>query len=275
MTELVHTRQALNPMELQQARELATMVAKIQLCGSKTWEDACTRILTGKDLGLSPMQSMRVVYVVEGRTCLDASFMHALCLQSPACEKFECVEESDTSVTYAVKRKNQSEQRVTWTIEDAKRAGLANKGNWAKYPRQMLHARCKADAARRVFSDCLLGLKSIEELRDGIEDAPVTAVHIVDASTEVVPPVSEVLLHRIEQALPTDKDALVEPIKKAIEGGEVDKEAVKKIKDAYAVKFGIKKTNSKVQDPAVESPTEPETVTVEQDIDRGEDPDAY
>ena len=44
---------------------------------------------------------------------------------------------------------------VTWTLDDAIKAGVASKRNWQTYPRAMLDARATTEIARALFSDCI------------------------------------------------------------------------------------------------------------------------
>ncbi|MDX1745809.1 MAG: hypothetical protein R3324_07720, partial [Halobacteriales archaeon] len=52
-----------------------------------------------------------------------------------------------------------AEQTVTFTMEDAKRAGLAGKDNWKHYPRQMLRWRAVTEVSRFLFADLDMGTK--------------------------------------------------------------------------------------------------------------------
>jgi hypothetical protein len=63
-------------------------------------------------------------------------------------------------------RRHDSQQvsRVTWTLDDARRANLAGRQNWRTYPRQMLAARASAELARLIFADVIGGLAITEEL---------------------------------------------------------------------------------------------------------------
>jgi hypothetical protein len=79
-----------------------------------------------------------------------------------------------TRCTVCGRRKDsEATSRITWTLDDAKRAGLAGKQPWRFYPRQMLLARASADLARAVFPDAIGGLAATEELEDDPELAAV------------------------------------------------------------------------------------------------------
>lgn len=167
-------RNALEPQGFMDAFKAAAMVAQVGICGITSPEDALIRILQGRRFGLGIVDSCRLVYVVDGRPAFDATFMQGLAQKNPSVEKFECTEDTDDKVTYEIKRREWSKsQLVTWTMADAQRAGLLSRGrdpsknNWNKYPRQMLHARCKAEGARRVDPETLSGLYTREEVTDG------------------------------------------------------------------------------------------------------------
>jgi hypothetical protein len=55
---------------------------------------------------------------------------------------------------------------VSWSIDAARQAGLANKNVWKAYPRVMLQARCTTEICRMVFPDVIHGFRSLEELQD-------------------------------------------------------------------------------------------------------------
>jgi hypothetical protein len=44
---------------------------------------------------------------------------------------------------------------LNWTLEDARRARLAEKESWRMYPAQMLRVRATADLVRLVFPDAV------------------------------------------------------------------------------------------------------------------------
>lgn len=126
--------------------------------------------LLGRSLGLGVMQALNGIHVVEGRVTLAARTMTALVRQSPSCVYLECEESTHERCTFVTRRRGSTrEQRITWTLDDARRAGLLpgrDGSNWQKYPAAMLRARASADLCGMVYSDVLLGLSSTEELAD-------------------------------------------------------------------------------------------------------------
>jgi hypothetical protein len=68
-----------------------------------------------------------------------------------------------------VKRKGEPDVHSSFSVSDAKRAGLWGKqGPWSQYPKRMLQLRARAFALRDAFPDALRGLASAEEEQDTI-----------------------------------------------------------------------------------------------------------
>ena len=89
-------------------------------------------------------------------------------------------EPTDAGCTCTVKRRGEDEVCRSFSMEDAKRAGLAGKqGPWAQYPKRMLQMRARSWALRDVFPDVLKGVYIAEEARDMPTEKDITA----DAST--------------------------------------------------------------------------------------------
>lgn len=152
---------AIVPRTLDEVSSLAEVLAKSTLLPDALKgkaPDVVVQILAGQELGLSPMASIRGVHIVQGKPVLSADTMVALVLGSGLCEYFSCVEDTDARVTYETKRKGSPHaQRVSWSVEDTKRAGLNTKDNWRLYTRQMMKARAKAILARDAYPDVLAG----------------------------------------------------------------------------------------------------------------------
>ena len=128
-------------------------------------EEAAFLLMTGRELGLSPMQSLRGIYVVSGKPVLSADLMVAAVRRSGLCESWRVVESTPQRCEIETLRKGETvAARRVWTMDDAKRAGLTGKGTWAAYPAAMLRHRCAADLARQEYPDVLLGLYDPDEM---------------------------------------------------------------------------------------------------------------
>jgi hypothetical protein len=81
-------KHALEPTSLDSAYPVATLAAKIGIGGVRSPEEALIRIMHGRTLGITAMQALRFVYVVNRRPSVDSTLMRALCLSHPDCEEF-------------------------------------------------------------------------------------------------------------------------------------------------------------------------------------------
>lgn len=158
------------PETFAQAIEMAERLSKsgllpVPLRGKPT--DVLVVLMKGRELGLSPMQSISSLHVIDGRAACSADLLAAMCLRHPeVCETFAAEVYSPTRAVYVAKRRGQPAARFEFSIEDARRANLADRDNWRKYPADMLAARAASRAARRVFPDVVLGMLTDDEAED-------------------------------------------------------------------------------------------------------------
>ena len=150
---------------LDDVTSLAQIAIASKLTKLSRVEEAAVILMTGRELGLQPMQSLRGIYVVEGKPTLSADMMVAVIRGSGLCESWRVVESTAERCTITTRRKGeQHDASRTWTKADATLAGVAGKDSWRKYPAAMLRHRCAADLARQEYPDVLLGLYDPEEL---------------------------------------------------------------------------------------------------------------
>ena len=138
----------------------------------------------GSEIGLSKMQSLQSIAVVNGRPTIYGDAALAVCLASVVCEYVtESVDgEGDRMVATcsAQRRGYPAPITSTFSVADAKAAGLWGKqGPWSQYPKRMLAMRARGFALRNAFADVLRGLVTAEEAQDyqvtGIEVVPARA----------------------------------------------------------------------------------------------------
>lgn len=132
--------------------------------GIQTPEAAFTLMLLCQSEGLHPMQAVRRYHIIEGRPSMRADAMLAEFQRQGG--KVEWQERSESSVRAVFSHAAGGSVTITWTIEDAKRAGLWGKGNWTKYPRHMLTARVISEGIRTVLPGVVAGIYTPEEVAD-------------------------------------------------------------------------------------------------------------
>lgn len=152
-------------MGLKEKIEYCQMVVRSGMLpkGLTTPEAVLVLIETGDELGLQPMQALRSINVTNGRLMLSADIAVALCLKNPKCDYFIATNSDEKSCTFETSREGKV-QSLTYTLEQAKKAGLASREMWQKYPAEMLRARAKISLARLVFSDVLAGVYTEDEV---------------------------------------------------------------------------------------------------------------
>lgn len=139
----------------------------------------------GAELGLSPMAALQNISVVNGRPSVWGDAGLAIVRTH---SEFEDISESvsdDGKATCTIKRRGRSPVTQTFSVEDAKRAGLWGKaGPWTNYTRRMLQMRARWFAMRDAFPDALRGISSAEE---GSDIATSESPSIQRVSVAVVP----------------------------------------------------------------------------------------
>lgn len=165
----------------------------------------------GAELGLKPLQSLQNLAVINGRPALWGDAVIALVLSSPVCDYVTEDDDGETA-TCRVKRKGGQEQVRTFSMEDAKRAGLAGKqGPWMQYPKRMRQMRARAFALRDVFPDVLRGMAVAEELQDMAAAGQAPATKDMGGAEVIVAPYTD---EEFDGKLPQWR-ALIESGKKA------------------------------------------------------------
>ncbi len=189
------------PSNLDEAWRISEMLSKSGILPDALKgrpHDILVTIMTGTELGLSPMAAIRDIYVVKGKGYMSALLKIALVKQSDECEYFRCVESTDKKAIFETKRRGEGVTRFEYTVEDAIRADLvgkskkadAQKDNWEKDPRLMCRRRCGSQLADEVYSDIVRGIGNrddVQQQEESLNRAPATfappAPEIEDAQT--------------------------------------------------------------------------------------------
>jgi len=134
----------------------------------------------GLEVGLTPMQAVQNIAVINGRPAIWGDSGIALVEASGFLEDFKetiTVEGDVITATCWAKRKNRpTPVERTFTTQDAKQAGLHKKeGPWQQYPKRMTQMRARWWVLKDLFADVLKGLKAAEEVQDIIDVTPEPA----------------------------------------------------------------------------------------------------
>ena len=136
--------------------------------------------LAGRPFGWDPTMSMRSFHIIEGSPSMKPEIMLALVRQAGHSVTGET---SPTSATVTGTRTDTGDtMTVTFTIDDAKRAGLTRRnGPWQQYPQSMCWARALSQLCRMLFADVVLGAGyTPDELGARLADDDVIDVTEVD-----------------------------------------------------------------------------------------------
>jgi hypothetical protein len=133
-------------------------------------------ILTGREVGIGPMEALQKIYSIKGKPTMSAELMRSLALRAGHEITFPVL--TDDKVTAKGRRAgSQQWTEVTWTMKDAQRIGVTGKDTWKKHPRQMLEARATSELCRLLFPDALGAVSyTQDELEEEQGEQPRTAV---------------------------------------------------------------------------------------------------
>lgn len=169
--------------ELQAAASLAEALCRTSFVpkhfAGKPAETAAA-ILTGFELGLSPMAAVRAIFVISGTPGMYAKSMVAV-VQSRGHQVW-IPEQSDERVVVRGQRKGSAHVYETvWDRARVVKAKLTGNAKYQENPQQMMVARGQAEICRQVASDALHGIPYAVEEFDDLP--PVTATATVGRVT--------------------------------------------------------------------------------------------
>lgn len=126
--------------------------------------DATAVILMGDEVGLSPLASLRSIFVIHGTPAMYARTMVALA-QSRGHEIWTEVDTPAKVVVCGRRQGSDKIERSEWTIARAQQAGYTNNAKYKTQPQEMLYAKAAATVARKVAADVLAGVPySVEDV---------------------------------------------------------------------------------------------------------------
>jgi hypothetical protein len=126
-------------------------------------EEAFAKIILGRDLGLSPMQSMTGIHLVKGKPQVAAVMLAGFVRQHERYD-YSIMEHTETACEILFWVDGDEAGTSRFTIEEAERAGLTKPSrngepsNWVKWPRNMLFARAMSNGVKWYAPDSMGGM---------------------------------------------------------------------------------------------------------------------
>ena len=151
-------------VQLSDMERMATAVAKSGLFGIKRPEQALALMLVAQAEGAHPATITQDYDIIQGRAARKTHSVLARFQAAGGAVEWHQLTDKIADATF--RHAQGGALRITWTIEQARSAGLAAKDNWKNYPRAMLRARCIAEGVRAVYPAAIGGLLVAEEASD-------------------------------------------------------------------------------------------------------------
>jgi len=153
--------------ELDYAREVGKMIVKTGKW-SKDWNEDTVAVLVlyARDLGIHPVKALMNGFdIIQGKISMKPILMSDMIRK--AGHSIKIIQNDDVACILKGRRKdNDDECTISFSYEDAKRAGIHNKENWNKWRSDMLYSRAMGRLGRMLFSDVIGGAYTDGEMED-------------------------------------------------------------------------------------------------------------
>lgn len=134
--------------------------------------EATAAILSGMEVGLSPMAALRSFDIIQGVAAPRAATLRAI-VQAAGHDVWVHESNNTRAIVRGQRRGGTKVEESKWDMDRAKQLGLAGKKNWREMPQSMLIARATSELCRLIASDAILGIGyTVEELADGEISSP-------------------------------------------------------------------------------------------------------
>jgi hypothetical protein len=118
---------------------------------------------TGHELGMQPMRAIRSLAMVKGKVVEAADSQLARFKAAGGRSQFEVLDE--TQAVLHLVHPNGDKHTETFSLEDAKRAGLSSNSNYSKFPKAMLRSRAITAGLKSVGWEGAVGAYDPDEIR--------------------------------------------------------------------------------------------------------------
>lgn len=153
-------------------------------------------------LGIPVMTALNGVHVIDGKPTISPALMSALVRR--AGHKLRVTGDDVHAVAEIVRADDPAFTfRSEWTLDRAKKAGLAGRGSWGKYPAAMLKARAISEVCRDACQEVVAGVYTPEELGAEV---------VVDVDGDVVAAVPQAATQPVHEPVEDVDDDVVDAV---------------------------------------------------------------
>lgn len=149
-------------------------------------------MLKGTELGISPLQALDGINIIQGKPTISPALMLALINRSSELQDIK-IDSQDNECVVTMIRKNRTAHTERFSMADAKKMGLDGKDNYLKQAKTMLKWRAVSACARIVFPDVIQGVYTPEEMgAETIETESGEVVITKDDAQPTTPPAVQI-----------------------------------------------------------------------------------
>lgn len=176
------SKQELDEIELRTDMQMAKALSHSAMFAKRfngNPADVLGAVMLGKSMGIEPISALTSINVINGTPTASAMLIAALIRRAGHRIDYQRDEKRLVVSCTITRADDGSSVTETWSMDRAKRMGLAGRGMWAKDPMTMLSWRALTSAARLAVPDVVLGLSYTP---DEIQEQPqhVTARVVPD-----------------------------------------------------------------------------------------------
>lgn len=204
MGEIITQRQSENELSTKVFNVKEMLLLAKACAGSGFYKDlmrdsnkALVKMMAGHELGFGPSASLTGIYIVKEKISLSANLIAALIKRSNRYDyKVKSLTDDKCELDFY-----ENEQKIgtsSFSMEDAKKAGITNNSPWKAYPRNMLFARALTNGQKWFCPDVSAGIPiytpeelGAQEDENGqvIEDAVVSITPTANTESDKLKPV--------------------------------------------------------------------------------------
>lgn len=196
--------------EFNQTKELCLELLKTKHYQAMGEAGIFAIVQKANSLGINPLEALNgSMYFVQGKVELSSIMMAKLIRAKGHSITLDKNSNNEICILHGKRKDNGDTWKVSFSIEDAKRAGIYKQGGpWSKYPDTMCYNRALSKLARQLFPDeignCYIEgeIRDAPPLYDNVEETKVEEFPV----DEVVSSLEPAEIEEIEELIGDDEE---------------------------------------------------------------------